>query len=160
MILDNLEPKKVFCYFEEICSIPHGSYHTDKIADYVVDFAKKHNLEYFRDSHNNVVIRKNASPNYTGDSTVIIQGHLDMVCAKDDSTNIDFENQGVEIECDGEYVFAKGTTLGGDKDNKIHKLMEYTGSSADVSDPWYTRDFDRCYKDIYAGCEALLNSLE
>lgn len=49
--------------------------------------------------------------------------------------------------------------LGGDKDNKIHKLMEYTGSSADVSDPWYTRDFDRCYKDIYAGCEALLNSL-
>lgn len=114
MILDNLEPKNVFCYFEEICGIPHGSYHTDKIADYVVDFAKKHNLEYFRDSHNNVVIRKNASPNYTGDSTVIIQGHLDMVCAKDDSTNIDFENQGVEIECDGEYVFAKGTTLGGD----------------------------------------------
>ncbi|MGN0534935.1 MAG: low molecular weight protein-tyrosine-phosphatase [Eubacterium sp.] len=49
--------------------------------------------------------------------------------------------------------------LGGDKDNKIHKLMEYTGSSTDVSDPWYTRDFDRCYKDIYVGCEALLNSL-
>lgn len=48
--------------------------------------------------------------------------------------------------------------LGGDKDNKIHKLMEYTGSNADVSDPWYTRDFDRCYKDIYAGCEALLDS--
>ena len=49
--------------------------------------------------------------------------------------------------------------LGGDKDSKVHKLMEYTGSSADVSDPWYTRDFDKCYKDIYAGCEALIASL-
>lgn len=114
MILDNLEPRDVFRYFEEICSIPHGSYHTDKIADYVVDFAKKHKLEYFRDSHNNVVIKKSASRDYSGNSTVIIQGHLDMVCAKDDSTDIDFENQGIEIDCDGEYVFAKGTTLGGD----------------------------------------------
>ena len=49
--------------------------------------------------------------------------------------------------------------FGEDKDSKIHKLMEYIGSNADVSDPWYTRDFDRCYKDIYAGCKALLNSL-
>lgn len=114
MILDNLEPKNVFRYFEEICSIPHGSYHTDKIADYIVDFAKNHKLEYFKDSHNNVVIKKNASHDYNGNSTVIIQGHLDMVCAKDDSTNIDFENQGIEIECNDEYVFAKGTTLGGD----------------------------------------------
>lgn len=114
MILDNLEPEDVFRYFEEICSIPHGSYYTEKIADYVVNFAKSHKLEYSRDSHNNVVIKKNASPDYSGDSTVIIQGHLDMVCAKDDSVNIDFENQGIELECDGEYVFANGTTLGGD----------------------------------------------
>lgn len=48
--------------------------------------------------------------------------------------------------------------LGGNKEGKIHKLMEYTGSNADVSDPWYTRDFDRCCKDIYAGCEALIDS--
>lgn len=49
--------------------------------------------------------------------------------------------------------------LGGDKRGKINKLMEYTGSNSDISDPWYTRDFDRCYNDIYSGCEALLNSL-
>ena len=49
--------------------------------------------------------------------------------------------------------------LRGDSDNKIHKLMEYTGSGADVSDPWYTRDFERCYNDIYKGCEALLKAL-
>lgn len=114
MILDNLEPRNVFRYFEEICAIPHGSYHTDKIADYVVNFAKEHCLEYSRDAHNNVIIRKSASPDYKGDSTVIIQGHLDMVCAKDEETNINFENQGITLDCDGEYVFAKGTTLGGD----------------------------------------------
>ncbi|MGN0521704.1 MAG: aminoacyl-histidine dipeptidase [Eubacterium sp.] len=130
MILDNLEPKNVFRYFEEICSIPHGSYHTDKIADYVVDFAKAHKLEYFRDSHNNVVIKKSASPNYTGNSTVIIQGHLDMVCAKDESTNIDFENQGIEIECDGEYVFAKGTTLGGDDGIAVAMALAVLDSSS------------------------------
>lgn len=137
MIIDNLEPKKVFRYFEEICSIPHGSYHTDKIADYIVDFAKNHKLEYFKDSYNNVVIKKNASANYTGNSTVIIQGHLDMVCAKDDSTDIDFENQGINIEYDDNYIFAKGTTLGGDdgiavamalavldSDNIIHPHLE------------------------------------
>lgn len=137
MILDHLEPKNVFRYFEEICSIPHGSYHTDKIADYIVDFAKNHKLEYFKDSYNNVVIKKNASENYTGNSTVIIQGHLDMVCAKDDSTDIDFENQGIDIEYDDEYIFTKGTTLGGDdgiavamalavldSDNIIHPNLE------------------------------------
>lgn len=137
MILDHLEPKKVFRYFEEICSIPHGSYHTDKIADYIVGFAENHKLEYIKDSYNNVVIKKNASENYTGNSTVIIQGHLDMVCAKDDSTDIDFENQGIDIEYDDEYIFAKGTTLGGDdgiavamalavldSDNIIHPNLE------------------------------------
>lgn len=137
MILDHLEPKKVFRYFEEICSIPHGSYHTDKIANYIVGFAKNHKLEYIKDSYNNVVIKKNASENYTGNSTVIIQGHLDMVCAKDDSTDIDFENQGIDIEYDDEYIFAKGTTLGGDdgiavamalavldSDNIIHPNLE------------------------------------
>lgn len=137
MILDHLEPKKVFRYFEEICSIPHGSYHTDKIADYIVDFAKNHKFEYSRDSYNNVVIKKNASANYTGNSTVIIQGHLDMVCAKDDRTDIDFENQGIDIAYDDEYIFAKGTTLGGDdgiavamalavldSDNIIHPNLE------------------------------------
>lgn len=137
MILDHLEPKKVFRYFEEICSIPHGSYHTDKIADYIVGFAENHKLEYIKDSYNNVVIKKNASENYTGNSTVIIQGHLDMVCAKDDSTDINFENQGIDIEYDDEYIFAKGTTLGGDdgiavamalavldSDNIIHPNLE------------------------------------
>lgn len=71
----------------------------------------------------------------------------------------DYNKYDLFISMDTANIRNMTRILGGDKDNKIHKLMEYTGSSADVSDPWYTRDFDRCYKDIYAGCEALLNSL-
>ena len=71
----------------------------------------------------------------------------------------DYEKYDLFIGMDSANIRNMTRILGGDKENKIHKLMEYTGSSADVSDPWYTRDFDRCYKDIYAGCEALLNSL-
>ena len=71
----------------------------------------------------------------------------------------DYNKYDLFIGMDSANIRNMTRILGGDKDNKIHKLMEYTGSSADVSDTWYTRDFDRCYKDIYAGCEALLNSL-
>lgn len=71
----------------------------------------------------------------------------------------DYNKYDLFIGMDSANIRNMTRILGGDKDNKIHKLMEYTGSRADVSDPWYTRDFDRCYMDIYAGCKALLNSL-
>lgn len=70
----------------------------------------------------------------------------------------DYDKYDLFIGMDSANIRNMTRILGGDKESKIHKLMEYTGSSADVSDPWYTRDFDRCYKDIYAGCEALLAS--
>lgn len=113
-MISHLEPTSVFSFFEEICSIPHGSYHTNLIADYMVNFAKERNLEYSRDGANNVIIKKPASPDCNSDSTVILQGHLDMVCAKEDGVEIDFEKDGLTLECDGEYISAKGTTLGGD----------------------------------------------
>lgn len=71
----------------------------------------------------------------------------------------DYDKYDLLIGMDSANIRNMHRMLDGDRDNKIHKLMEYTGSSADVFDPWYTRDFDRCYKDIYAGCEALLNTL-
>ena len=70
----------------------------------------------------------------------------------------DYNKYDLFIGMDSANIRNMTRILGGDKDSKIHKLTEYTGSSADVSDPWYTRDFDRCYKDSYAGCEALLDS--
>lgn len=71
----------------------------------------------------------------------------------------DYDKYDLFIGMDSANIRNMNRMLDGDKKNKIHKLMEYTGSSADVSDPWYTRDFDRCYRDIYSGCLALLNAL-
>ena len=81
-VLGNLEPKSVFGYFEDICSIPHGSGNMDKISQYCEDFAKKHQLEYMMDEMKNVIIIKEATPGYENAEPIILQGHLDMVCAK------------------------------------------------------------------------------
>lgn len=71
----------------------------------------------------------------------------------------DYEKYDLFIGMDNANVRNMRRIFGGDSKGKIHKLMEYTHSTADVSDPWYTRDFDRCYNDIYKGCKALLKSL-
>ena len=113
-ILESLNPKKVFHYFEDICKIPHGSGNTDKISEYCVEFAKAHSLEWTKDEYNNVIIKKAASSGYEGHGTVILQGHLDMVCEKEPSLDKDFLTEGLDIAVDGDFVYAKGTTLGGD----------------------------------------------
>ena len=79
-VLDNLEPKAVFHFFEELCSIPHGTFDTKRISDYCVRFAKERGLEVLQDEANNVIIRKSGTEGYEGSDPVIIQGHLDMVC--------------------------------------------------------------------------------
>lgn len=71
----------------------------------------------------------------------------------------DYDKYDLFIGMDSANIRNMTRIFGGDKENKIHKLMEYTGCNADVSDPWYTRDFDKCYKDILSGCEGLLDSL-
>lgn len=114
MILDNLSPQRVFYYFEQICAIPHGSGDTDRISAYCAKVAEGLGLDYLRDSWNNIIIRKPASAGYEDHPTVILQGHLDMVCEKEADCPIDFTTEGLTIDTDGEWVFAKGTTLGGD----------------------------------------------
>ena len=113
-ILEGLKPERVFYYFEDLCSIPHGSGNTKKISDYCVDFAKANGLSVYQDEHNNVVIRKPASAGYEHHEPVILQGHLDMVCEKEPDCLIDFATDGLTLQRDGDLVFAKGTTLGGD----------------------------------------------
>lgn len=71
----------------------------------------------------------------------------------------DYDKYDLFIGMDQANIRNMARILGGDREQKIHKLLEYTGSSADVSDPWYTRDFEKCYRDIYAGCKALLESI-
>ena len=113
-MLENLKPARVFKYFEDICNIPHGSGDMERIADYCVNFAKSHSLKYVRDGANNVVIYKNATAGYENAEPVILQGHLDMVCQKTEDRNIDFSDDGLEVFVDGDFVKARGTTLGAD----------------------------------------------
>ena len=112
--LAGLEPASVFSYFEKLCSIPHGSGNTKAISDYLVSFAKAQGISYIQDDLNNVILFGEGTCGYEDHPPVIIQGHMDMVCEKDDDCPIDMQTQGLDITHDGEYVFAKGTTLGAD----------------------------------------------
>lgn len=113
-VLENLQPTSVFKYFEEITQIPHGSKNVEKISNYLVDFAKEHNLKYIQDKSKNVIIFKDASEGYENADTVIIQGHMDMVAVKEADCNKDMEKEGLDLEINGDYISAKGTSLGGD----------------------------------------------
>jgi len=112
--LAGLEPAAVFGYFEEICSIPHGSRNTKLISDYLVNFAKSHELRYIQDDADNVIIFGDATPGYEDHAPIILQGHMDMVCEKDAGCTIDMTTDGLDVTHDGNVVFAKGTTLGAD----------------------------------------------
>ena len=112
--LAGLEPKNVFGYFEKLCSIPHGSGNTKKISDYLVAFAKEQGIRYEQDELNNVILFGEGTCGYEAHAPVILQGHMDMVCEKDENCPIDMDTDGLDVTHDGSYVFAKGTTLGGD----------------------------------------------
>ncbi len=113
-VLGNLEPKSVFGYFEEMCAIPHGSGNTKAVSDWLVSFAEKNGLEVHQDKMNNVVIIKEAAPGYEKAPVVIMQGHIDMVCEKAPDCTKDMKTEGLDLVLDGDEVYAKGTTLGGD----------------------------------------------
>lgn len=114
MILQYLEPERVFHYFEEITRIPRGSGNSDKIIEYCVNFAKKHSLEYVVDEIGNVLISKPASAGYDKSEGIVLQGHMDMVCVNEVDKHIDFEKEGVSVCTDGDLIWADGTSLGAD----------------------------------------------
>lgn len=113
-VLFNIEPKKVFEYFETICAIPHGSGNTLAISNYLVSFAKEHQLKYVQDESNNVVIYKEGTHGYENSAPVILQGHMDMVCVKNEDCPIDLEKDGLSLQLEDGIIHANGTTLGGD----------------------------------------------
>lgn len=113
-ILKNLEPSKVFEYFEEITRIPHGSGSEKAISDYLVAFAKANGLKVIQDNNLNVIIKKSATPGYEKSPTVILQGHMDMVCEKNGDTVHDFEKDPLKLRIVEDMIYATGTTLGAD----------------------------------------------
>ena len=113
MEVKDLQPKAVFEIFDQITRIPRPSKKEEKIRKYLLDFAKEHGIEAVADKTGNVIMRKPATPGHENAPTVILQGHMDMVCESNDKS-FDFENQPIQTIVDGEWVRANGTTLGAD----------------------------------------------
>ncbi len=113
-VLSDLEPKKVFYFFEEITRIPHGSGNVGQISDYLADFAKKRGLFCIQDKLKNIIIVKEATSGYEGEPAVILQGHMDMVAVKKPDCDMDMKTQGLQVAVRGDEVYAEGTSLGGD----------------------------------------------
>ena len=114
MTIRDLEPKLIWEQFDDITRVPRPSKKEEKIIAWLVEFAKKHNIEYQTDETGNVVMRKPATAGYENRPAVILQSHMDMVCEKNSNIEFDFENDPIETWIDGEWVKAKGTTLGAD----------------------------------------------
>ena len=137
MKIEDLKPQLVFKYFSEICKIPRGSGNEKQISDYLTREGKKLGLEVVQDEHYNVLIKKKATPGYENAPTVIIQGHMDMVCEKNKDTDHDFEKDPIKLRVEGNYLYATDTTLGADNgiavamglallasDNIVHPPLE------------------------------------
>ena len=110
----DLKPAGVFRYFEEICQVPRPSKHEEKMVAFLKAFGEKHGLETKADEAGNVLMRKPATPGMENRKTVVLQSHVDMVCEKNNDVTHDFMNDPIETYIDGEWLRAKGTTLGAD----------------------------------------------
>ena len=133
-VLENIEPKEVFDYFEAIAGIPHGSGNMTAISDYLAGFAVEHGFRYIQDELKNVIIFKPATPGYEDRPAVILQGHMDMVCEKEADCDIDMAKEPIRLLCDGKTVTADGTTLGGDDGIAVAYMLAILASD-DIAHP-------------------------
>lgn len=101
-------------FFRELCAIPHPSGHTERVAEWLCDFAKSRGLYFSRDAHDNVLIRKAATPGMQNRPTLILQGHTDMVAERASDCIKDMLSEGIDLYTEGDFLCARGTTLGGD----------------------------------------------
>lgn len=113
-VTSGYEPRRVLEIFEEICAIPHGSGNEKGLADYIEKFAADIGLEAYRDSVGNVFVRKPAATGYEDCEPLLLQGHMDMVCEKNSASSHDFLTDGLKLSVKDGFLWADGTTLGGD----------------------------------------------
>lgn len=114
MPISNLEPKYLWQQFDNIRRIPHPSRHEEKLREYLLAFAKERNLDAEADGAGNVVIRVPATPGHEDIPVIVLQSHMDMVCEKNKDVEFDFMKDPIELEIHGDWLKAKGTTLGAD----------------------------------------------
>lgn len=122
-VLDGLEPKEFFHYFEIISSIPRGSYHEEKISNYLKEFAEERGCTVYQDKYKNLLIKVPASEGYENAKPVLLHGHMDMVLDKEPGVEKDMLNEGLDLYIDGDYIKARGTTLGADNGVGIAYMM-------------------------------------
>ena len=122
-VLEDLEPKPLFRYFEDLTQIPRGSGNTKGVSDYCVRFAKEHALQVIQDDWNNVIIIRPASKGYEDVPAVILQGHLDMVAVKTPDCTKDLAHDPLDLCLEGDYIYAKDTSLGGDDGSAVALML-------------------------------------
>ena len=134
MKISELYPEKVFYYFEQISTIPHGSGNTKALAEYCMNFAEEHQLRACQDKAGNVFIYADGTQGYEKSEPVILQGHMDMVCDKTADCPLDMDKDGLILQTDGKFLWADGTTLGGDDGIAVAYILALL-SSKDIARP-------------------------
>ena len=112
--LEGIKPERVFYYFEEMTKIPRCSFHEERMSNFLKSFGEKQGLETIQDEALNIIIKKPAYPGYENSPTVVLQGHMDMVCEKDGDSNHDFSKDPLDLKIEGDFLKAEKTTLGAD----------------------------------------------
>lgn len=134
MEISQLEPKLVWKNFSALNAVPRPSKKEDQVIEFIKQFGEKLNLATTVDAVGNVIIKKPATAGMQDRKAIVLQSHLDMVCQKNNDVNFDFETQGIEMEIDGDWVKAKGTTLGADNGLGVAAIMSVLESS-DIAHP-------------------------
>lgn len=134
MSVRNLEPKALWNHFADLNAVPRPSKKEERVRKFMVDFGKSLGLETLEDAIGNVVIKKPATPGMENRQTVVLQSHLDMVHQKNSDTVFDFETQGIDMFVDGDWVKARGTTLGADNGIGVAAIMAIFASK-DIPHP-------------------------
>src|SRR5690554_1107542 len=119
----NLEPQALWNKFADLNAVPRPSKKEERVIAFMKDFGKSLNLETIEDEVGNVIIRKNATKGMEDRKMIVLQSHLDMVHQKNNDTEFDFDKQGIEMYVDGDWVRAKGTTLGADNGLGVATIM-------------------------------------
>lgn len=130
----NLEPKIIWNHFADLNAIPRPSKKEEQVIEFMMNFGKNLHLETFTDTVGNVIIKKPATKNFENRKTIVLQSHLDMVHQKNSSTIFDFENEGINMFIEGDWVTADGTTLGADNGMGVAAIMAVL-SSKEIQHP-------------------------
>ena len=133
-VLSSLEPREVLGYFETMSDIPHGSGNEKQIADWVVRFARERGLEATQDDLHCVLVKKPGQRGLENAPPLILHGHLDMVCEKDEGVEIDFLTEPIRLVVDGDYITAAGTSLGADNGIGVSYILALLDST-DIPHP-------------------------